>query len=166
MTFLSVLLNISHVSSIIRAQPVVRSIAEAGWNISSLANSTYHGTYHPLYEIDQFIQKVAELNRNVVKLHRIGHSAEGREMTAITLSTSSINSTERGHPRSGKLGFVIVGTQHAREVRTFLYLVCNYFNVSPSGLQQLRQFTLSMPSSRIPSNPSHFDTFSTASWAI
>jgi len=82
-------MNISHVSSPIGAQPVVRSITEVGWNISFLANSTYHGVYHPLYEIDQFIQTVAELNQDTVNLHRIGHNAEGREMTAITLSTSS-----------------------------------------------------------------------------
>jgi len=118
--FPNVLMNISHVSSTIGAQPVVRSITEAGWNLSFMANSTYHGSYHPLYEIDEFTQEVAQLNRNIVKLHKIGHSAEGREMTAITLSTSSIDPTERGRPRSGKLGFVIVGTQHAREVRTFL----------------------------------------------
>jgi len=123
----SVLMNISHVSSTIGAQPVVRSITEAGWNLSSLANSTYHGNYHPLYEIDQFIQEVAELNRNIVELHKIGHSAEGREMTAITLSASSIEPTQRGRPRPGKLGFVIVGAQHAREVRIFLFVSCLQF---------------------------------------
>jgi len=163
----SVLMNTSHVSSTIGAEPVARSITEAGWNLSSLANSTYHGSYHPLYEIDQFVQEVAELNQNIVELHKIGHSTEGREMTAITLSASSIDMTERGRPRPGKLGFVIVGAQHAREVRTFLLVFClQFLQKSPSGLQQLRRFTLCMPSSRIPPNPGHFDTFSTASWAI
>jgi len=69
-----------------------------------------------------------------------GHSAQGREMIAITLSTLSINPTERGHPRPGKPGFGIIGDQHAREVHTFLLL--QSFQKSPSGLQQLRQFTL------------------------
>jgi len=94
----SVFMNISHVSSTIGAQPV-------GWNLSSLVNPAYHGNYHPLYEIDQFIQEVAELDRNIVKLHKIGHSAEGRGMTVITLSALSINPTGRGRPRPGKPGF-------------------------------------------------------------
>jgi len=101
----SVFMNISHVSSTIGAQPVVRSNTEVGWNLSSLVNSAYHGNYRPLYEIDQFIQEVAELDRNIVKLHKVGHSAEGRGMTVITLSALSINPTGRGRPRPGKPGF-------------------------------------------------------------
>lgn len=163
----SELMNISHVSSTIGAQPVAYSTVNANWNLPSFANSTYHGNYHPLYEIDEFIQEVAELNPNLVQLHRIGHSAEGREMIAITLSAPSTNPTERGLPGPGKLGFVIVGAQHAREVRTFfIYLIHSSFDTGFSGLQQRRQFTSCMPSSRIPPNPGRFDAFSTASWAI
>ena len=98
----SVFTNISYVSSTIGAQPVVRSNTEVGWNLSSLVNSAYHGNYRPLYEIDQFIQEVAELDRNIVK---IGYSAEGRGMTAIILSALFINPTGRGRPRPGKSGF-------------------------------------------------------------
>jgi len=46
----SVFMNISHVSSTIGAQPVVRSNTEVGWNLSSLVNSAYHGNYRPLYD--------------------------------------------------------------------------------------------------------------------
>jgi len=85
-------------------------------------------------------------------------------MTAITLSTLSINPTEHGRPRPGKPGFGIVGDQRAREVHTFLLL--QSFQKSPSGLQQLRQFTLCMPSLPILLNPGHFVTFSTVLWVI
>ncbi|KAL9709685.1 hypothetical protein Ac2012v2_007425 [Leucoagaricus gongylophorus] len=137
----SELMNISHVSSTIGAQPVAYSTVNANWNLPSFANSTYHGNYHPLYEIDEFIQEVAELNPNLVQLHRIGHSAEGREMIAITLSAPSTNPTKRGLPGPGKLGFVIVGAQHAREwiaTATAIYLV-HALVADPSEPRSLRR---------------------------
>ena len=94
----SVFMNISHVSSTIGAQPVVRSITEAGFSCNfSLPQE--------LSPPDQFIQEVAELDRNIVKLHKIGHSVGGRGMTVITLSALSINPTERGCPKPEKPGF-------------------------------------------------------------
>lgn len=63
------------------------------------------------------MQKLAELHPEIVTIHNIGHSAEGREMLALTLSIPSVDTAAHTVPGPGKLGFVIVGAQHAREVR-------------------------------------------------
>lgn len=111
-------MSIPHTSSIIEAPRTdLKPTAPADWRLESFVNSTYHGKYHPLYEIDRFMQELAELHPNIVKLHNIGHSGQGREMLAMTFSTPLINSTLRPQPGPGKLGFVIGGAQHAREVR-------------------------------------------------
>ncbi|KAJ3575013.1 hypothetical protein NP233_g1382 [Leucocoprinus birnbaumii] len=110
------LLGIHHTSSIIKTpEPSYPSLSRSEWNLSSFTNSTFHDNYHPLFEIDEFMQELAELHPDLVKLHNIGHSAEGREMVAMTVSAPPTNSTLRGLPGPGKLGFVIVGAQHARE---------------------------------------------------
>ncbi|KAF5354182.1 hypothetical protein D9756_006896 [Leucocoprinus leucothites] len=110
------LMNIHHTSSNITTQPqTFRPSSPADWDLASFTNSTFHQNYHPLYEIDGFIQELARLHPDLVRLHNIGHSAEGREMIAMTFSAPSTNSTLRGLPGPGKLGFVIVGAQHARE---------------------------------------------------
>jgi len=57
-----------------------------------------------------------------------GHSAQGREMTSITLSTLSINPTERGRPRPGKPGFV--GTSMHVTYTPFFF--CNPFKRVPA----------------------------------
>ena len=93
------------------------SLYARGWNLSTLANSTYHSVYHPLYEIEDFMQDLANTYSHVVELINIGHSAEGREMTAIRLSRGDLELRKQGKSSSTKkTGFVITGAQHAREV--------------------------------------------------
>jgi len=89
------------------------------WNLTSLSNTTFHSMYHPLYEIEEFMQDMAELYPDFVQLVNIGHSAEGREMVAMRLSKGSRSKVK------SKLGFVVTGAQHAREwvaTSTVLYL--------------------------------------------
>ncbi|KXN81964.1 Putative metallocarboxypeptidase ECM14 [Leucoagaricus sp. SymC.cos] len=120
------LLYMPHTHSIIQEQPKYTSTDSSdGWGLDSFTNSTYHENYHPLYEIDEFMRELASLHPDLVTIHNLGHSAEGREMLAMTLSTPSSNSTLRRIPGVGKLGFVIVGAQHAREwvaTATSLYI--------------------------------------------
>ncbi|ESK86962.1 zinc carboxypeptidase [Moniliophthora roreri MCA 2997] len=131
-TFSQIPLSTPHVSS------------DEPWNLSSLVNTTYHASYHPLYEIDQFIHDLAELYPGVVSVLHLGHSAQGREM--LGLKIAKLNNEEKKHdgekpgpkpPKrdkpgkereldpAKKLGFVLVGAQHAREwvaTATSLYL--------------------------------------------
>ncbi|PIL27555.1 hypothetical protein GSI_10706 [Ganoderma sinense ZZ0214-1] len=97
------------------------------WDISTPANTTYHTVYHPLNEIEEFMQDLATVHPDIVQLEYIGHSAEGREMIAIKLSKPPVSATnEDGHTYNAKkAGFVIAGAQHSREwiaTSTTLYL--------------------------------------------
>ncbi|KAF8994722.1 hypothetical protein BDQ17DRAFT_1081801 [Cyathus striatus] len=145
-----------------------KSGAPVNWNLASFTNSTFHDMYHPLFEIDEFILQLQELFPEKVRVREIGHSAEGREMRAISVSSTPIEelggeeeednewdivevedasedskdlkkdkkekskkdkkkNKKKGKKGKGrknpppaeksKLGFVIVGAQHAREVR-------------------------------------------------
>ncbi|KAH9896913.1 hypothetical protein C8Q73DRAFT_687752 [Cubamyces lactineus] len=102
------------------------SLYARGWNLSTLANSTYHSVYHPLYEIEDFMRDLANTYPHVVELINIGHSAEGREMIAMHLSRGDLELRDRGKSSTTKkTGFVITGAQHAREwiaTSTALYL--------------------------------------------
>ena len=93
----------------------------------SLANTTYHSDYHPLFEIEVFINRLAALYPNTTELHKLGHSGQGREMMSLTISKGPVvTQTEKREGRmhrkqsepSAKPAFVIVGAQHAREVGT------------------------------------------------
>lgn len=106
---------------------------QSEWNITSLDNTTFHESYHPLDEVQSFIKQLADAYPHITQLVHIGQSAEGREMKGLTISTGPYNMSSsllgeglRGAnktkktptPNDGrKLGFVIVGAQHAREVR-------------------------------------------------
>ncbi|KAK7062712.1 hypothetical protein VNI00_000200 [Paramarasmius palmivorus] len=108
------------------------------WNLSSLTNSTFHQSYHPLYEIDQFIHQLASEYPHLVNVVHLGHSAEGREMLALRISstsnTTSSAHTQKKHKHKGKdkpkedppkLSILLLGAQHAREwvaSATSLYL--------------------------------------------
>ncbi|KAL0567158.1 hypothetical protein V5O48_014833 [Marasmius crinis-equi] len=133
--------------------PLSLSTSPGSWNVSSLANTTYHSSYHPLYEIDLFIRQLAEVFPSTVELVELGHSATGREMMGVKISSNSTKRSTRmeearvmegagevegrkppKRDRPGKereldpekkLGFVIIGPQHAREwvaTSTALYL--------------------------------------------
>ena len=89
--------------STMRAESVV------GWDLSSLSNSTFHTAYRNIDEIGTFVKDLLDLYPEQVRLVPIGHSAESREMFALEISAN--HSAIRK-----KSGFVIAGTQHAREV--------------------------------------------------
>ncbi|KAI0635215.1 hypothetical protein C8Q77DRAFT_1053878 [Trametes polyzona] len=95
-------------------------------DIGSLSNSTYHAVYHPLYEVEDFLQSMADAHPHMVALTNLGHTAEGREMLALRISKSDDELRSRGRDSiSKKVGFVITGAQHAREwiaTSTALYL--------------------------------------------
>ncbi|OBZ77987.1 hypothetical protein A0H81_01861 [Grifola frondosa] len=76
------------------SQPPVR-LSPGSWDLSSLANTTYHSSYHPLYEIEEFMQEMAEQYPGFVQLVNLGHSAEGREMFAMRLSKTRSYPTEK-----------------------------------------------------------------------
>lgn len=95
------------------------------WNLTTLENSTFHAEYHPLYEIDEFITQLAASYPNEAHVVRLGHTGEGREMLGLTLSRSTTKSNGNDlKGKSHKLGFVITGAQHAREVPTLSLCSC------------------------------------------
>ncbi|KAL7284162.1 hypothetical protein ACG7TL_001444 [Trametes sanguinea] len=97
----------------------------AGGKLGSLANSTYHSVYHPLYEIEDFMQEMASAYPNLVELTNLGHSSEGREMLAMQISKGDPELRNSEGTAAKKTGFVITGAQHAREwiaTSTALYL--------------------------------------------
>ncbi|KAJ7123459.1 hypothetical protein C8R44DRAFT_783821 [Mycena epipterygia] len=78
------------------------------WDLGSLENSTFHATYHPQWEVDAFIHAMARMHPESVSLLRLGHSGEEREIMGMKISAPSNNTKP-------KLGFVVLGPQHARE---------------------------------------------------
>ena len=89
------------------------------WNLTSLSNSTFHATYHTLPDIEDFITNLSELHPDLVEVVSIGHTAEGREMVALEISRDKGLRKRGGSSNSDlakKVGFVITGAQHAREV--------------------------------------------------
>lgn len=116
--------------------PITNVDPQPSWNLSSLENTTFHNSYHPLYEIDQFILDLAILSPEKVNVVELGHSGEGREIRGLVISSGQLhppNNITGPHTRqrkgrhargeidpAKKLGFVIIGAQHAREVRSSL----------------------------------------------
>lgn len=127
------LAQLPHTSTSISVNAPPLSLSQSAWNISSLENTTFHDHYHPLAEVQSFIKQLAATYPNITRLVNLGLSAEGREMNGLTISTGSYNEGDEDEESGGrrkkkapkktpvahdgeKLGFVIVGAQHAREV--------------------------------------------------
>jgi hypothetical protein len=149
--------------------PSTKNLAESvqGWNLPSFRNSTYHLDYHPLFEIDGFINELAALYPNVTHVYKLGHSALGREMVSMTISTGA----EVAQDRKGQLvtrakpAFVIVGAQHAREVRLKAYSCAHPCSVLfDSGWLLLHQCTWPMHSQHTRVNRTLFHIFWTSSF--
>ena len=102
------------------------------WDLGSLTNASFHGSYRTLDEIYSFMHDLAAARPDLVRLVGIGHSAQGREMYALEISSdpspppegpdavTSEGAHERRrnkHSAEGKIGFALTGAQHAREVR-------------------------------------------------
>lgn len=114
---------------------------KSSWNLTSLSNTTFHSVYHPLYEIEEFMEEMAKLYPDLVQLVNLGHSAEGREMIAMKLSKKPEGNNVLDPSIKTKTGFIVTGAQHAREVcRRFrevdqdlltMRLVCVYSSGQP-----------------------------------
>ncbi|KAJ7812482.1 hypothetical protein B0H14DRAFT_3150306 [Mycena olivaceomarginata] len=78
-------------------------------------NSTFHSTFRRQSETDEFIQELARLYSESVTIVQLGHTAEGREMLGTKISTSALVPGMKS--AAPKLGFVVLGPQHAREWR-------------------------------------------------
>lgn len=99
--------------------PQKHSKSLAPWNLISLSNSTIHEAYHPLEDIEYFVEELLGLHPDIVTRTNIGHTSEGREMYALTISKPKTNGTIAAESAK-KSGFVLTGAQHAREVRSNL----------------------------------------------
>jgi hypothetical protein len=99
--------------------------------MSSLENTTFHDSYPPLSQIESFMQELVDMYPETARLVNLGRSAEGRDILGLTISTGDDDESEEGDgekkkrkkkKKNGskqqreKLGFVIQGAQHAREV--------------------------------------------------
>ena len=101
------------------------------WDLSSLENTTFHDSYHPLSQIEQFLQQLAHMHAETARLINIGRSAEGRNIFGLTISTGN-GESEQGtvekkkvrRTKGEKFGLVIQGAQHAREVLLFFFQLC------------------------------------------
>ena len=139
------LATIPHTSTQILTSVPKQLRSNLSWNLSTLTNTSFHDTYHPLQEVESFLEQLVTTYPNVTRLTNLGHSAEGREMFALTISSGEYKNAKKKKkkkekerkgrtPReSEKLGFVIVGAQHAREVSGFkdnLYtpIECAFFS--------------------------------------
>lgn len=96
------------------------------WNMT-FSNSTFHSSYHPLPEIDNFISGLAREHPDLVELLSIGRSGEQREMTVVKISNARLPAPggRNEGPLRSKGAVVITGAQHAREwiaVSTALYI--------------------------------------------
>ena len=98
--------------------------------MSTLENTTFHDSYHPLSQIESFMLELVDTHPETARLINLGRSAEGRDVLGLTISTGYDDESEEDNaetrsrrkkkkgPRKQreKLGFVIQGAQHAREV--------------------------------------------------
>ncbi|PPQ93587.1 hypothetical protein CVT25_005467 [Psilocybe cyanescens] len=105
-----------------------RRVGSADSGVHVFANSSFHDAYHPLTELTSFIHELVDTYPNITRLTNLGTSAEGREVLALTISTGPYQGKQSDElkkkndkkktpsgPAGEKLGFVIVGAQHARE---------------------------------------------------
>jgi len=138
------LANMPHTTTPIPSQPPSKLTHETitDWNVTSLRNSTFHDAYHPLHEVESFLNQLVSAFPNMTTLTNLGRTAEGRQMVGLTVSSGKYAEEEEDDDgkkkkkkkkktkapigRDGeKLGFVIIGAQHAREwvaTSTSLYL--------------------------------------------
>ena len=112
------------------------------WNLSSLNNSTYHSAYHSLHEMYTFAQELATQFPQEVSIVPLGHSGQGREMFALEITDGARTAPsgeefqshdqncwtgKRGKAKTGrkqKMGFLVMGAQHAREVSLLISRTC------------------------------------------
>jgi hypothetical protein len=113
---------------------VLSSQFDSNWTTLPPTTSPYHAAYHPLFEIDSFLYQLEREHPSLMSVFRVGISGEGRELLGVEISSSGWTDSEAGsmetnrkkRKRGEKMGFVITGAQHAREVSHFVYAFLNY----------------------------------------
>jgi len=89
----------------------------SGWN-TSFSTSTFHSSYHPLPEIQDFIFDLADEHPDLIEVVSIGRTSEQREMAVLKISNKTLApGGEDAASTRQKSAVVILGAQHAREVR-------------------------------------------------
>lgn len=95
----------------------------ASWLLDPLGDMTFHETYHPLREIEQYIHTFAAIRPDNVKLDYIGWSTEKKPLTSLSIKHQ--NKKKNKKKSNNKPAIVIMGAQHAREwisTSTALYI--------------------------------------------
>ena len=87
------------------------------WSLPSLVNATFHSTNHPLNETDSFLTALAHAYPSNIILETVGLSAERRTIFPVAITRPRLKK---------KLRFVIIGTQHAREVCVSCFHACGF----------------------------------------
>ena len=118
-----------HITTQISVPTINPTGLRKNWVMSSLENTTFHDSYHPLPQTENFMQELVDAHPETARLINLGRSAEGRDILGLTISTGVDDDVEEGNGLGGKkrkkkgsrkqkekLGFVILGAQHAREV--------------------------------------------------
>lgn len=92
-----------------------QAVDPTAWN-TSFPTSTFHSSYHPLPEIQDFVSDLAKEYPDLMEVISIGRTSEQREMTVLKISNTVPDQKNEASLRH-KGSVVIVGAQHAREVR-------------------------------------------------
>ena len=123
--------SLPHITTQISAPVISTNHLKTDWNLSSLENTTFHDSYHPLSQIENFMRDLADTHPQIAHLNILGRTAEGRDIFGLTISTGLYDDEhketkkkkkKRLRKQREKLSFVIQGAQHAREVLWFLRL--------------------------------------------
>ena len=114
-----------HITTQISVPTINPTHLRKNWVVSSLENTTFHDSYHPLPQIENFMQELVDAHPETARLINLGRSAEGRDILGLTISTgdddkvddcNGLGEKRKKKGQKEKLGFVIQGAQHAREV--------------------------------------------------
>ncbi|KZV74175.1 peptidase M14 [Peniophora sp. CONT] len=102
--------------------PQPQSTRTEPWDLTSLTNASFHTSYRTLDEIYSFMHDLSVAHPDTVRIVGIGHSAQGREMYALEISSPDAadggeyrKRKHGGENGNGKIGFALTGAQHARE---------------------------------------------------
>lgn len=108
------LLSYSHTSSLIpiNAFPGENQSHEQPTDDVQSLNTTFHRSYHPLFEIDLFLDTLATEFSILTRKFEVGRSAQGRAIDALFISSGEV-ARHGGEKRT----MVVMGPQHSREVR-------------------------------------------------
>ncbi|KAH8835914.1 peptidase M14 [Flagelloscypha sp. PMI_526] len=101
-------LSLGHLVEPIHAQIPPQPAGALYLSNDSPSNSSFHDDYRVLPSINSFLQSLAQDYPDLLKVVRIGLSAEGRDLWAVEISSDTKS-------LRAKKGVVISGPQHSRE---------------------------------------------------